>query len=98
MVLSFDDARAVVHAALAPTWPADLGTFVVSPEGYEDDQSYLVDAGAQEAMDGDLDFTIMDAPMLLVDKRTGELSELSFLENQDRHDVLLERPVRSTTA
>ena len=69
--VTFRQARRIVEAALAPSWPSDA-------------DSWHVSAGAREAEDGDLDFLVMDAPAFFVSKSTGTLSLAVVIENLDR--------------
>ena len=95
-MVTFSEARQFVAAELAPGWPPRLGTFHVSPTGYEDDRAWCVVVGAREwLVDGDHDYTIMDAPSILVDKATGQVEHLSVIEHLDRLGAMWDQPVSS---
>jgi hypothetical protein len=86
---TFDDARRIALGAVAPHWRSDLGTLMVADYGREDITHYEVIYGAREWLeDGDADFALYDAPALLVDKRTGVVTELVVIENFDRLDAM----------
>lgn len=84
--LDFDRARRLGLAHVAPTWTPEIdGELYVAPYGAEDDTHFRVIVGAREALvDGNFLFERMDAPVLLVDKVTGEVLELTFLDNLER--------------
>lgn len=83
--VTFDDARRIAEDTLRPTWPADHGTFTVSPYGWEDATHWRVEAGAREYLvNGDDDFCPLDGPAYLVDKATGALTQLPILADGDR--------------
>jgi hypothetical protein len=86
-MVTFEQARVIVQRALRPGWPADGGTLVTMPYGWEDAQSWQVVAGAAEALiDGDIEFEVMDPPAYLVDKATGRLEMPNQIEVMDRLD------------
>lgn len=89
MAVTFEQAREVVELALRSEWPADGGTLVTMPYGWEDAQSWQVVAGAREALvDGDSDFELMDSPAFLVDKETGRLEQAVKIAVLDRLDEM----------
>jgi hypothetical protein len=80
-ILTFDDARRLVASQLAPSWPANLGTFYVSPKGWANSTHYRVDIGPREWMvDGDIDFRPWDSPVVLVEKATGHVKRLPWID------------------
>lgn len=86
---TFEEAREIVTATIAPSWGPDNGTFYVSPDGYEDATHWHVLAGARECLvDGNMEYVRMDGPACLVDKYTGELALLQVLGNWDRLDAM----------
>lgn len=88
-MIDFAEARRRVQIHLAAKWKPEAGTLTTLPEGYQDATAYCVVAGAREALvDGDPDYAIMDAPALLVDKRTGEVQELPVIPNLNRLDAM----------
>lgn len=87
MAVTFDEARRIVAADAGPGWPK--GTFMVDEAGFEDDEFYLVVYGARESIvDMDLAYTVMDQPVALVNKETGELVYETFLEHMDRFSAM----------
>jgi hypothetical protein len=74
-VITFDDARAVVAASESVRQMA--GDFTVADYGWENPDVYLVVAlpNSGEA--------IIDGPDLLVDKRTGKLTEVFGMLGRD---------------
>lgn len=85
MAVTFEEARRIVFGALRPEWKRSQGTLVTLPAGYEDDTHWHVIAGARQwLVDRDDNFSIMDAPVLLVNKKTGTVERLSVLEDADR--------------
>ena len=88
MAVTFEQAREIVERALRPEWTAEYGTLVTMPYGWEDEQSWQVVAGAEEALvGGDFNYEIMDQPAFLVDKATGRLDQpvkITVLDRLDR--------------
>lgn len=90
-MIEFEDARRIVADSRAHDWPASHGTFMVADYGFEDSQSWLPTWGAKEwLVDGDPEFMLMDQPVLLVDKQTGELTDLTWRDGLDRIDKMRE--------
>jgi hypothetical protein len=86
-MITFDEARRRVQIYLSSRWSDQLGALTTLPHGFEDATRWRVIAGAREALvDGDDDYQLMDAPALLVDKRTGAITELSVLDHLDQLD------------
>ena len=80
---TFSEAMEIVRAYGGALWDAAgyRGTYYVSPEGYEDDEKYLVIDGAREdLLDDDLDYAPMDKTALLVMKGSGLVVEATGLE------------------
>jgi hypothetical protein len=70
----FEAARRIVYADARRTWD-DFGTLYVAPYGSEDATHWQVIVGAREAIvDGDWMYVRMDAPLILVEKATGQIS------------------------
>ncbi len=90
---TFAEARTIVALAIAPRWPADRGTLMVAPDGFEDDHSWRVIAGAREALVDDVSGYVLDreATALLVDKATGALTMETSVELTGRRVKM--RPV-----
>ena len=81
--MTFEEARRIVAGSMGPIWPK--GTFMVAEQGFEDDEFYAVVYGARESIvDMDLAYTVMDLPVALVNKETGELVFEQFLSDPDR--------------
>jgi hypothetical protein len=88
-VITFAEARQIVEDAYGPHWPGDMGTFITLDKGFQDATHWRVIAGAKEALEGhDFDYVWMDAPALLVDKQTGQLSAVAELFNWQRLDAM----------
>lgn len=89
MGTTFEQARQLAQEINAPAW-RDLknpGEYMVAPWGYEDADAWLVVDGAREYLEGgDDDFEVLDKPLSLVMKDTGELFHIQYLEAQDRVD------------
>ena len=81
-MISYMEASEIVTKELAGSWK--FGTFYVDSEGFENDELFMVPYGAREwLVDGDETFLIMDSFIALVDKQTGELDLVVYLENQE---------------
>ena len=90
----FEEARSVVDRAVRP-WPAELGELYVAPDGFEDERSWQVIAGAREYLvGGDVGYALLDWPALLVDKVTGRLERVVVIESFERLGAM--RAVRGT--
>ena len=74
-MITFDDARAV--AAASPSVQQMFGNVIVADYGWQNDDVFLVVA---ENADG---LPVFDAPSLLVDKQSGELTEIYGLLGND---------------
>jgi len=84
-VITFEDARRIVADLLASTWTPERGTLYVAPDGWEDDVSWRVEAGAREALvEDDPAFRITPGLTYLVDKATGIVEPVPALGNFDR--------------
>lgn len=81
MAVTFDQARLIVRRAESPKWPPNHGHFMVARYGYQDTTHWCVVTGAREWLEqGNLDYMELDAPVLLVDKVTGELTRTTYLD------------------
>jgi len=75
-MISFNDARRIADRTYRPLWKGP-GTFHVAGEGFEDGQSFNVVVGAREDLvDGDYTFGALDDRSILVDRITGQVSEV----------------------
>ena len=92
-MVTFEQAKEIVHTTLEAGWLPGAGTLYVAPDGFEDRQYWLVRAGAREGLvDGDPRYLVYEACELVVDKRTGEFGVLEFCRHQQRLEHMT--PVR----
>ena len=78
----------------APGWDKRQGEFYVSTKGYEDAQWWLVQYGpAAWLRDGDRSRVPMDQPVFLVNKESGKVKEVVYLEDPDTIDAM--QPVKA---
>ena len=89
--ISFDQTCAFVEQA--QTWKLRHGGgYVVAPWGEEDDTRYRVIIGLPEVLiDHRCELASMDAPVVFVDKSTGEITLETYIEVMDEVDAM--RPV-----
>jgi hypothetical protein len=89
-MLSFEEARAIAYEALAAAWEVgDCGGYTVAEYGYEDDTAWLLlDGGSKLVVDGDYLCEPVGGGSTFVDKRTGEIFFLTYLEAPDRIDAM----------
>ena len=91
MTVSFEQAREIALKANAPIW-RDLGNkgdYMVAPWGYENDDAWLIVDGARQLLiDHDYDYEVMDQPMTMILKSTGELFRVQYLEASDEIDAM----------
>lgn len=81
-MISYMEATEIVTRQLADSW--EPGTFYVDPEGFENNELFMVPYGAREFLvNDDETFLVMDSPIALVNKETGELDLVVYLDNQD---------------
>lgn len=81
--VSFEDARQIVAKARRGA-ERNHGSYMIAAYGYESPQHWLVIDGAREwIVDNDPDFLYLGPGPLLVDKFTGELTELPSLYDFD---------------
>lgn len=84
-MLTFEEACLIAHGVLEPTW--DVGTLHIATEGLEDKRGYAVFSSNKEWMvDGDTEFMQVNAPVVLVDKETGEAQIENVMNVWDRTD------------
>jgi hypothetical protein len=90
IMLSFEQARAGAYEALAPTWEVgECGEYTVADYGYEDEAAWLlIDGGSRLVIDGDYSCELIGRGSTFVDKRTGEIFFLTYLEAPDRFDAM----------
>jgi hypothetical protein len=85
MTVTFADARSLVQKQLNREWGKTPGTPTTLSRGYQDATHWQVVAGAREYLiDGKPGFELMDAPVWLVSKATGEITKLTAIDSFDR--------------
>jgi len=78
----------------APGWDKREGEFYVASKGFEDAQWWLVQYGpAAWLRDGNRQWVPMDQPMFLVNKESGKVKEVVYLEDPDTIDAM--QPVKA---
>lgn len=89
-MITFEMARQSALAQLGPTWEHDdCGDYVAADYGYEDASAWLlIDGGHRLVVDGDLACEPIGRPSTLVDKTTGEVFFLSYLQDPDRFEAM----------
>lgn len=91
MTTTFEQARELAYQRNAPAW-RDLGNrgrYMVAAWGYEDDEAWLIVDGAAELLiDHDYSFDVMDKPLTLVMKATGEILHVQYLDADERIDAM----------
>jgi hypothetical protein len=76
-MVTFEQARDIVDASERPTWLPEYGTFMVADYGWEDATSWKILSGPREYLVGnDFNFLPVGSPVKLVDKDTGEITEV----------------------
>lgn len=83
-MITYAQAREAALAFLEPTWSPEYGTLWAAEKGKQDSSAYLVPWGAQEAAQGDDGHVLLDAPVILVDKETGEVTSHLLFDVWDR--------------
>lgn len=89
-MITFEQARQIALARIGPTWGEDeCGQYTVADYGYEDATAWvLVDGGARLVTDGDENCLLIGRGSTFVDKETGEVFSLAYLEDPDRFGAL----------
>jgi hypothetical protein len=68
---------------------------MVPKEGSEDDRAFLVTCGAREwLIDRDRAYINTDTDLALVDKRSGDVQLITYLDQPDRIDAMSDVSVR----
>ena len=81
-MITYAEAAELVFEALKDDW--EYGSLFVDPEGFENEELYLVPYGAREFLvEGDELFVIDGAPVALVNKFTSEISFVAYLSNRE---------------
>ena len=91
-MITFERARQIALDTIGPTWGTDeCGEYVVADYGFQDDRAWcLVDGGRRLVIDGDYSFQLIGRGSTLVDKETGEVSFLNYLEDPERFNAMIE--------
>ena len=93
MTTTFKQARKIAREYRAKTWQPHEGTLYVAKEGYEDELGWLVVVGARELLvDDDERFMPNDDRVIVVDKATGEVTELNMIFDTQRLEAM--RPTK----
>lgn len=89
-MISFEQARAIAYGTVGPTWEVgDCGEYTVVEYGYEDDAAWrLVDGGSRIVIEEDYDCNPVGRGCTFVDKQTGAVFFLTYLEAPDRFDAM----------
>jgi len=91
MTTTFDQARKIAYDLNAPAW-RDLGNrgeYMVAEYGFEDANAWLLVDGARELLEGgDYAFAVMDQPLTLITKATGDVIQVYYLEEEAMLDAM----------
>ncbi len=89
-MISFEQARQIALNTIGPIWvPDGCGDYVVAEYGYEDDFSWcLVDGPRRLIIDGDSECLPVGRGSTFVDKESGEVFSLTYLEDPGRFDAM----------
>ncbi len=92
MSVSFAQARDAVLARRRADWEGTFGTLYVSPDGWLDEEDFLVQWGPSEwLVDGDSTFVLLNNTATLVSRSTGEVRD-------ETASAILEKMHRMTPA
>lgn len=91
-MITFERARQIALESIGPTWVTDeCSEYVVAGYGFQDDRAWcLVDGGSRLVFDGDCSCQLIGRGSTLVDKRTGEVTSLNYLEDPERFDAMIQ--------
>lgn len=89
-MITFEQARRIALDQVGPTWEQDeCGEYTVADYGYEDAAAWvLVDGGRRLVVNGDESCLLIGRGSTCVDKETGEVFSLNYLEAPDRFDAM----------
>lgn len=91
MTTTFEQARKIAYDLNAPAW-RDLGNrgeYMVADYGYENADAWLMVDGARELLEGgDYGYAVMDQPLTLVLKATGDVMQVQYLEEAAMIDAM----------
>ena len=90
-MITFEHARQIALDTLGRTWASDeCGEYVVADYGFEDERAWcLVDGGRRLVIDGGYSCQLMGRGSTLVDKETGEVSSMNYLEDPERLNAMI---------
>lgn len=85
-MITFDEARKIAYDANLPAW-LELGyrgEYMVADYGLEDAEHYVMIDGAREMLvDENYDFDVLDQPVTVIDKQTGDLFVMTYFESEE---------------
>jgi hypothetical protein len=88
-MITFAEAVKAADSWLRENWGATPGTPYVSPEGLQDDEDFLVEAGPREwLVDEDLGYLLMNNTVTFVSRETGEVRDETTTEVFDKIDAM----------
>lgn len=89
-MITFDEARSIVELAVRDQYPAD--DFLVAEFGYENDDVFVIIAGTNFDVTGvgDPGTMTINSPARLVDKDSGELTQVFVTLNTEPAENLRE--------
>jgi hypothetical protein len=89
-MISFGQARSIAYERLAPDWEAgDCGEYTVADYGFEDETAWLlIDGGSRLVIDEDYGCEPVGRGNTLVDKTTGEIYTVTYVEAPARFDAM----------
>lgn len=89
-MITFEQARQIALAKIGASWqPDECGEYTVAGYGFEDDLAWcLVDGPARLVLEQDYRCCPVGRGSTLVDKETGEITSLGYLEDPDRFDAM----------
>lgn len=89
-MITFEQARQIALARVGPTWePDECGEYTVAGYGFEDAAAWvLIDGGRRLVIEGDESCLLIGRGSTFVDKETGEVFSLTYLEDRERFDAL----------
>jgi len=94
MSVSFTEAREAVEDLRVSDWSGTWGTLYVSPDGFADEDDYLVVWGPREyIVDDNPYFILLNNTATFVDRQTGEVRDVPYALHLDKIDAMA--PVRA---
>lgn len=89
--ITFDDARRIVRDHLLDRWTAQDGRLVIAERGFQDSTHWRVVASAVPVEETDDELTppaSLEDRAFLVDKATGDITELPVAGNETRWQAM----------